>query len=224
MQISKLTMFAVPAMILAMNAQAATQSSAEPTVHFRATVQNLTGGNVLSPYISLVHKHNTQLFEPGQVATAGIAQIAETGATSILEEELAANPIVLAVTKAEGGPFLSSEKWSIEFEVPAKFVNYGARFTVLAMIGKSNDSFVAFRNIELKRVVSGSAATIIATNYDAGSEENSGNVEDFGPGGHPVEFAEGHISFDRGLNLKGNAPESLAWGHNAAQLTLEIIK
>jgi hypothetical protein len=128
----------------------------------------------------------------------------------------------LKVIKAQGMPLGKTGTRTIEFTVPQKFVGYGARLTVLGMIGMSNDSLVAFKSLNLKDFPVG-RTTFSAENYDAGSEENSGNVEDFGPGGHPTSAAEGFISSDRGLNRLGNAPEIIGWGSVAAQATLERL-
>ncbi|MBC7531331.1 MAG: hypothetical protein H7318_07115 [Oligoflexus sp.] len=54
------------------------------------------------------------------------------------------------------------------------------------MIGKSNDSFVAFKNLELKNISKGQSVKVRATNYDAGTEENTGNVEDLNATNHPT--------------------------------------
>lgn len=195
------TLFAIPALA----------SESQDLVRYRATVQNLTAFNLISPPISLVHKPESNLFQTGTAATPGLAQLAESGQTTIIQEELAANPIVISVSKAEGGPLAAAEKRSIEFTVSRHDIAKGARFTILGMIGRSNDSFVAFKNIELRDVKKGKYFKVRATNYDAGSEENTGNLEDLNATNHPTEFAEGHISYDRGLNSKGNAPEYLGW-------------
>lgn len=92
------------------------------------------------------------------------------------------------------------------------------------MIGRSNDSFVSTPDgVELSRLDSG-AVSMRLTNFDSGSEENTGNLEDFGAGGHPVTNAEGLISYDRGLNSRGNAPETFGWGATAAIVTIERIR
>ena len=45
----------------------------------------------------------------------------------------------------------------------------------------------------MRTVSTGQTLVVAANNFDAGSEENTGNVADFGPGGHPVANAEGHV-------------------------------
>ena len=191
-------------------------------VRYRVTLKNVTAANGISPFIAVIHKHQTNVFTVGTKASNGLAEIAETGSTATLETELSGSPITLQVTKAQGMPLGPTETRSIEFTVPAKFVDYGARLTILGMIGKSNDSFVAFKSLELRAFPKG-LTTLRADNYDAGSEENTGNVADFGPGGHPVEGAEGFISFDRGLNSRGDAPEIIGWGTVAAQASIERL-
>lgn len=210
---------------LALSFMTASQGFSSPStdvIRYRLTIQNVTADNRISPYLSFVHKASTNFFALGSAASEGLAEIAETGSTRTLERELSESPIVLSTKKAEGGPLIGGEKRSLEFEVPRATVAQGARLTVLAMIGRSNDSFIALRGLELRTVPKGSS-TFKATNYDAGSEENTGNVEDFGSAGHPVGNKEGLISADRGLNLRGNAPETFAWGSTAAIAVLERL-
>lgn len=159
----------------------------------------------------------------GQAASPGIAHVAETGDTSVLEAELATNSHVIITGKAAGAPIPATQTSVVEVEVSPQALYQGATLNLVAMIGKSNDSFISVRGLPL---LSADFRTVrmAATNYDAGSEENTGNVEDFGPGGHPVAAAEGHISFDRGLNPRGNAPEILSWGTVAGWVTVERIR
>jgi hypothetical protein len=191
---------------------------------YRVTVQNVTAGNGLSPPLVVVHSGGYGLFSLGTAATPGVSQIAETGGTTMLESELNGEPRVRAVAKAAGGPIPAGQKREIEVTVPAGGRWSSARLSVIAMIGRSNDSFVSTpHGFELSRMDHGMGEFLLS-NFDAGSEENTGNVEDFGPGGHPVEHAEGLVSYDRGLNLRGNAPEIAAWGSTAAVVTIERVR
>jgi hypothetical protein len=191
---------------------------------FRVTVQNVTAANALSPFVAVVHQPAWTLFRIGEAASAGLAELAETGSTATLESELTTARGIVRVAKVEGGPLTAGEARSVVIEVPWAALQAGATLDVAAMIGKSNDSFIAARAIALKPIaaVHGSVA-LRATNYDAGSESNTGNVADFGPAGHPVDDAEGHVSYDRGLNPRGDAPEAIAWGSTAAEVRVEAL-
>ncbi len=197
-----------------------TQSFAlsDRAITYTSSVQNVTADNRLSPYLVIVHKAGTQIFDVGAAATAGLQQLAETGATDMIQAELAQNPNVISVSKVEGMPLIGAESRSLAFSVDDQSVKGGALVTVLAMIGRSNDSFISVSGLPLKSI--GKAVySIKADNFDAGTEENTGNTEDLNATGHPVAAAEGHISYDRGLNPNGNAPETFRWGSVAAKVS-----
>lgn len=185
---------------------------------FTASVQNVTAANLLSPYLVIVHKAGSSLFDVGSPASAGLQQLAETGATTLIQEELAQNADVLSVSKVEGMPLIAAESRSLDFSVKGEDLKAGALVTVVAMIGKSNDSFISLKDLPL-RSLRAQPLSFKAENFDAGTEENTGNTEDLNATNHPVAAAEGHISYDRGLNPNGNAPEILRWGSVAAKVT-----
>ncbi|NRA66908.1 MAG: hypothetical protein HRU19_20640 [Pseudobacteriovorax sp.] len=190
---------------------------------FEVKVQNVTANNAVSPFLLVAHRSDQSLFEVGAAASPGVAAIAETGDTSVLEEALEGANGVFATAKAAGGPTMPGKVSVARITVP-----YSKRvpvLTLLAMIGKSNDSFVSLNSYPLSSFRwAGQEKTVFAGNFDAGSEENTGNVEDFGPGGNPTDGAEGLVSYDRGLNLRGNAPESIAWGPKVARVTIKRIR
>ncbi|MBS1960794.1 MAG: spondin domain-containing protein [Bdellovibrionales bacterium] len=194
-----------------------------PGARFRVTVQNVTPGNGVSPFLVGVLKAGHPVFEVGKPASVGLATIAETGNAAPLADELRANPETLVVTQAAGGPIGPSESRSVEFDV-SPFELRSARLNVVGMIGRSNDSFVAIRDFPLATVMRMGEVNLRATNYDAGSEENTGSLADFGPGGHPTAHAEGFVTFDRGLNPRGDAGDLVAWGSVAATVKIERIR
>lgn len=185
---------------------------------YRIDVKNATAGNVLSPFLAAAVQSGTQIAQIGAAASPGVAALAETGDRTPLIKELNDAAMAIQIASAEGGPILPGETRSVEISLPTSSVKMGAKLVVLAMIGRSNDSFITLDGFPLDRIGShdGSPITLTANNYDAGSEENSGNVEDFGTGGHPTGNLEGIISFDRGLNPRGNAPDIFGWGPTAA--------
>ncbi|MGE4233024.1 MAG: spondin domain-containing protein [Bacteriovoracia bacterium] len=189
-------------------------------LHFRVTVKNVSAANVLSPYLVAISK-GKHLFELGKPASPGISTVAETGNTSVLEQELLGDNAIVAISKAHG-PTFAGETTSLEFSVKESAL-YGGSVNLVAMIGKSNDSFIGIQKLPLVYVAKNKIVKLAATNYDAGSEENTGNVEDFGSAGHPIQAAEGFVSIDRGLNLRGNAPESIGWGSVTAVVTIERL-
>lgn len=203
----------------AMDGAAQVVNTDSKLLKFRVTVQNTTAGNAISPFLVALHSPEQFLFQLGMPASAGVARIAETGDTSVLEPEL--DMLNVMHVKAPGDPIPAGATRSTEFTLDPMALQ-GTRLSLVAMIGRSNDSFVALDGIELSQVKKG-RLVLDARNYDAGSEENTGNVEDFGPGGHPTAHAENLVSLDRGLNPRGNAPEYLGWGATAARVTIELL-
>lgn len=205
---------------------ASAASARQGNIVYEVEVQNVTAGNVLSPFLAAVVDPSLKLATIGSEASAGVAALAETGNRAVLTQELTESMKSFNVTGAEGGPILPGQTRKVEISVPYEAVHRGARLEVLAMIGRSNDSFISLGGLTLAKVTGnvGSAVRVKAYNLDAGSEENTGNVEDFGSGGHPVDEAEGLISLDRGLNLRGNAPETFAWGSTAAFITIRRVR
>ncbi|MBK8010419.1 MAG: spondin domain-containing protein [Deltaproteobacteria bacterium] len=202
-----------------------TAAQATPrATQYRITVKNVTAANVVSPPLVVAHAPGYKLFTVGEAASPGVAMIAETGGTATLESELAADRHVIATSKADGGPVRAGQETVIEISVPTNYVYFGAELNLAAMIGRSNDSFVSLgKAVSLRSVRRGHPQVVALENFDAGSEENTGNVGDFGPGGHPTDAAEGLISYDRGLNPRGDAPETFAWGPTVAIITIELM-
>jgi hypothetical protein len=191
---------------------------------YRVTVQNVTAGNVLSPFLAVIHAAGRDVAAVGSVASPGVAALAETGDRTLLIDELSTQSS--QVVAADGGAITTGESRTVDITVPAALVKAGVNLSVLAMIGRSNDSFVKFGAFPLGHLgtAAGNRLTAAAQNFDAGSEENTGNIADFGPSGHPVEAAEGRITYDRGLNLRGDAPEVLGWGSTAALVSIQRIR
>ncbi len=217
-------LFAVAALSIALISVENAQATSARMAQFRVTVQNVTAGNGLSPYLVAVSVPGTPLFSVGTPASPGIALIAEKGDSSQLESELKMSPRTMGVFKAAGGPIPASESRVVDFTLASKALQNGAVLSLASMIGRSNDSFVSLQGIRLDAIPVGSVFIKAASNFDAGSEENTGNIEDFGAGGHPVDGAEGKISYDRGLNPRGNAPEVIGWGNIAALVKIERIR
>lgn len=194
------------------------------TRKFRLSFRNVTASNGLSPVLAIVHHDSFDLVTTGEPASPGVAEVAEVGRTDTLVAEVQAVDRTAVIAKAASGT-PAGKTGSIDFEVPVSALAYGAKLDFISMIGRSNDTFIAPPNaIDISGLRAGAKLVFAATNFDAGSEENTGNVGDFGAGGHPVAAAEGIVSYDRGLNLRGDAPEIVAWGTVAAVITVERIK
>lgn len=191
---------------------------------YRITVRNATAGNVLSPFFAVAYTAKFPLFSLGDAASPGLAQLAETGSTAGLAAELAGRDDIATTAKASAGPATAGQTSTADLTLDLDAVTRGAKVTLAAMIGRSNDSFIALPGVTLATIPLHGRYTWHATNFDAGSEENTGFLADFGAGGHPIEHAEGRVSYDRGLNPRGDAPDAIVWGPIVADVTIERVQ
>lgn len=211
-------------LLFAVVAMSTNASANYKEAEFTVEVQNVMAGNALSPTYIAVLKPQAKLFELGREASPGIAEIAETGSTTSLEQELAANPLFVGSVKVNGGPILVGQSRKVTIKVTLDALKQGAKLHAVSMIGRSNDSFIGLVGIPLANLQKNVTYKFSPTNYDAGSEENTGNIEDFGPGGHPIAMAEGIVTIDRGLNPRGNAGDIVAWSPIAAIVKITRVK
>jgi len=59
------------------------------TTRYQVTITNITRGQNISPPIVISHNHNFQLFSLANLATTGLAELAENGMTDPLSAYLA---------------------------------------------------------------------------------------------------------------------------------------
>lgn len=151
------TTIAVPSAATAADGGAAT---------WRVTVTNLTpaGSQPLSPPLFVVHDRGVHVWQVGQIASHGVAAIAEDADNSVLESALPQLPGVRAVFTGAGGPIPPGA--SATYEVTA---HRGARVSIVTMLVNTNDAFTGFDGLRL----SGRHTVIDTMAYDAGSEANN---------------------------------------------------
>jgi hypothetical protein len=126
-------------------------------------------GNPLTPPVAVVHGAGYQLYTPGGFASPGLEEVAEEGVTTTLEAEAGASADVTDVSVGPG-PFFTTSSFTVE-GAP------GQLFSVVSMFGKTNDVFTGVRNIPLPEAGTGSVSYMTDT-YDAGTEVNTGLVQD----------------------------------------------
>lgn len=127
--------------------------TARYTLSFEATwsaethMTNFPSGPHFSGLVGAVHSEQVIFWESGQIATAGVELMAETGAKSIFLDEI---NLAIADGKANaaidtGGIALSPGSVSVEFEVNRDF----PRLTVTSMLAPSPDWFVGINGLSL---------------------------------------------------------------------------
>ena len=110
------------------------------------------GNPHFSPFVGATHNTDVTLWQTGSLATSGIQQVAETGGTSTLANEInaarglgSADQLILDSSGIPASQVTAGTTRSIEFTVnPGHTV-----FSIISMIAPSPDWFVGLSNIEL---------------------------------------------------------------------------
>ena len=167
---------------------------------FEVTVTNTTYHHVITPPIVVAHKKRFNLFEMAQPASAGVIAMAEGGDTSVLVSDLSSDSQVKA-TATGGGLIFPGQSAVINIMAPKK-----SRFSVAAMLAKTNDAFIAVRGLKAK-------SHAPAMTYDAGSESNN-ELCSFIPAcshaDHISDDGEGYVTVHTGYHGIGDFPEEKA--------------
>jgi Spondin_N len=189
---------------------------------YRVTVENLTpaGSQPLSPPLLVVHSSRADVWSVGDIASHGVAAIAEDANNTVLESALTGFPGVRSVETGAGGPIPPGGSGSYVVETAGRF----NRVSLLTMLVNTND---AFTGLDSLRVHGG--RTVLATGaYDAGSERNN-ELESHIPGpccNNPfVRDPEGRvIQMHEGIKGVGDlSPATYGWTGPAARITIERV-
>lgn len=194
-------------------------------VKYRVTVTNPNRGQPLAPGLFITHSKRFSLFETnGQPASDGLATMAETGDPTDLKAEVDGAHGVKSTDVLPGReelPPIFLPGVSKSFYVTTS--RHARYFTIVAMLGASNDAFYALRGIELPKE---GKITLFAPAYDAGSEMNTENSDDIpGPTNNRVtDGAEGFIHIHTGIRGVGNLePAVYDWRNPVAVITVERV-
>ena len=133
-------------------------------------VQNFPGNPHFSGLIGAVHNEQVVFWEPGQIATDGIQQVAETGGKTGISSEFqtAIDSGSAASIINEGGIGTSPGSIGIEFSVTRDY----PQITVVSMLAPSPDWFVGLHNYALLNndgFIDSDTIELIL--YDSGSDD-----------------------------------------------------
>ncbi len=123
-----------------------------------------------SPLVGAVHNRNLTLWATGELASAGIEQMAETGGTSVLRSEITAAGTNAYTTLTGSGLGTASGVVSLApFSVTKEF----PLVTLVSMIAPSPDWFVGVANLSLLDANQNWQEQVVVTlyPYDAGSDD-----------------------------------------------------
>jgi Spondin_N len=189
------------------------------------TIENLTppgpgapGSQPLSPPLFVVHSSRADVWSVGEIASHGVAAIAEDADNSVLESALPQVDGVKSVATGAGGPIPSGATRTYTVETTGGF----NRLSVLTMLVNTNDAFTGLDSLRLR----GEGTTLETMAYDAGSERNN-ELKSHIPGpccNNPfVRDPEGNlIRMHEGITGRGELdPAKYDWSEPAAMITIE---
>lgn len=126
-----------------------------------------------SPLVGWVHQNENTFFNSGKVATDGIEQMAETGATKVLVEELNAEVSAEKGLKVYTGSGLGSGVGSITLDVQVSTLFPSV--SLVTMLAPSPDWYVACVDVNLLNEDNELVAnkTVVGRVYDAGTDNGA---------------------------------------------------
>ena len=191
-----------------------------PLRRYQVTVLNLTKGQPLTPPVVVLHKRNSRLVQLGNPASAGLAELAQDGATASLKAEFDANTSVVS-TAVGNGVIMPGEKSEIVIETRSQ---HHLSISVFSMLARTNDAFIKSK---IEYLYSGN--TQLARVYDAGVEQNTEDCAHIPAppcGNHNVgtDGGEGFVRPHEGLHLSRDLNgQRDTFANVAAQVTLKNL-
>jgi Spondin_N len=189
---------------------------------YRVTVENLTpaGSQPLSPPLLVIHSSKADVWSIGDIASHGVAAIAEDANNAVLESALTGFPGVRSVSTGAGGPIPSGTSRSYTVETAGRY----NRLSLVTMLVNTNDAFTGLDSLRLHS----RHIALMTSAYDAGSERNNERKSHI-PGpccNNPfVRDPEGRvIGMHEGITGRGDlSPATYGWTGPAARITIERI-
>ena len=198
------------------------------TMTYTVTIENLLTGQPLSPPIVATHPASVVMWRNGQMASAGIEEIAETGSNATETEALEANVLVTDVV-AQDAPLMpvgSGGTTSVTFEIEATPLDL---LSWASMLGITNDGFAGLDSVGLP---TSGTKIVYAVGHDAGTEDNTemsidlpGNSLPGDPNGNRGDEVattpQGVITLHPGIRGDGDIDvEQHGWPEPVARITI----
>jgi Spondin_N len=189
---------------------------------WRVTVSNLTpaGSQPLSPPLFVVHSSRVDVWSVGEIASHGVAAIAEDANNAVLESALRQLEGVRSASTGAGGPIPPGASRTYTIESSGRF----GRLSVVTMLVNTNDAFTGLDSFRLR----GPGSSVATMAYDAGSERND-ELRSHIPGpccNNPfVRDPEGEpIRHHEGIAGRGQlSPAAYDWDGPAARITIQRV-
>jgi len=198
------------------------------TRQYKVSLKNITSAQPFAPAAIIVENSSTDFnaYKIGQVSSLGLETLAESGNPQVLLDE--ANTEEVLYTNSFDGLTTPGSTGEIVFTVD----NENLKLSILSMLVKTNDAFVAANDIDLNFT---GTKTFNLNVYDAGTEAND-ELATTVPGltgegfnaqrndtNNFVTLHSGLVTVDDGLSSSALS-FSDRWDNPAAVLTIERIK
>ena len=173
-----------------------TETMVELMTHtYSVTVTNLTQAQPMSPFALIAHDTG-MLFNIGEVASASLEYIAESGNTEML---LATDWITQSSSAT--GMLMPGETATIMLDDLTMIPKY---LSLTSMLVATNDGFTAVNAFDTSMLQSGESYTLMGNVYDAGTEMNSemaGTIPgiDMGQGFNSARELDGVVTMHPGV-------------------------
>lgn len=196
----------------------------DDTVTYEITITNLTPGQPVAPVLAATHRPGLSFFSPGAAPGTELASLAEAGDGNPMAALLLTTP---GFRDAQVGPGPTLPGQSATMTVRAH--NPRDHLSLGAMLGNTNDAFIALRDVVLPK--GPGAVTYYADAYDAGSETNDESCSTVpGPacGGaalSPGDAGEGFVHIHSGVHgIGGLLASQHDWRNPAALVIIMRVK
>jgi hypothetical protein len=227
--VRRFTLIALVMLGAALLAAGSAGADDDDTKTWRVTITNLTttppgtepaGSQPMSPPLFVVHSSKADVWSVGDIASHGVAAIAEDADNSVLESALPQVDGVKTVFTGAGGPIPSGTSRSFMVQTEGSF----NRLSVLTMLVNTNDAFTGLDSLRLH----GRGETRSTNAYDAGSEKNNELMSHIpGPccGNAFVRDPEGQlIRHHEGISGTGDLdPAKYDWTDPVAHIAIERV-
>jgi len=146
---------------------------------YSVSMTNVTENQILTPAAFAAHTHKADVFDVGAPASKGIQEIAENGNLAPLADALKTAKGVQASGIGTGGvdgPLFPGDSRTFEFKAPS----FARLFSAAGMVVCTNDGFTGLDSVQLPRK-KGETVRVYAFAWDAGTEKNTNDLDDFVP-------------------------------------------
>ena len=189
---------------------------------YEVSFTNLTLGQPMARLMVASHKAGTSFFNEGEAPTEELASLAEAGNGQPMAEKLIQMPeVTTAVVGDTGTPPGGSSVVLIQAK-KRDHVSIGA------MLGNTNDAFVALRDMALPK--KRQSVTYYLSAYDAGTETNDESCATVpGPacGGEalsPYDEGEGYVYIHNGIHgIGGMDAATYDWRSPVAKVVIKAV-